>query len=942
MNSSYKYKDLSDFLAKHNAKQEKHTNANISPTHTRIGDKELNIYGGSYIIEKEDWLTFHELYYQHIFVKHKPEYLTEKQLEQGGPLLVDFDFRYDYDVESRQHTTDHIQDMIILYLEELKQFFQFEQDKPFQVYIMEKPNVNRLQDGSLTKDGIHMIISIQMDSVLQCMLRDRMIERLPEIWDLPIINTWDKVLDDGISKGKTNWQMYGSRKPGNEAYELSQIFDIEYDKVDGEFMMVEKSVKDFDLSKNIVKLSAQYADHSKFDMQSKMVDEYNKKKTNLVKPTQTPPKKNFSKTKILLLQEEEEESQDILLEEIDSIDKLKRAVNLMLKNLKPSEQYIKETHDYTQILPAKYYEPGSHLLNRQVAFALKHTDDRLFLSWILLRSKASDFDVRSIPELFIKWRKHFNTNKDSKNASNIVTRKSIMYWAKQDAYDDFMQVKKSTIDYYLEETLNTPTEFDMAMVLYQIFKDRYVCCSITNKTWFVFRNHRWTIDMGQSLRLAISKDMHNVYQEKLDSLSNEIHQYETNDDRAEYIKKKMKVVSEICIKLKKTNDKNNIMREAMELFYDRDFIKNMDANRYLLCFNNGVIDFKTKEFRDGYPQDYITKSTNIAYYEYNEKDESTKEVADHIITFMEQLFPIKDLNRYMWNHLASTLIGINLNQTFNIYRGSGSNGKSMLTQLMSLALGEYKGTVPITLVTEKRNGIGGTSSEVIQLKGVRYAVMQEPSKEVKLNEGIMKELTGCDPIQARALYSESETFLPQFKLVVCTNALFEINSNDDGTWRRIRICDFLSKFVSENEEHTDSTAYIFPKDKELEEKLPNWAPVFASMLVKLVFETNGYVEDCDIVKASSNRYRQGQDHIAAFVDEMVVKTGNLSDKIKKTEITTEFKTWFQNSQGVRKQPKGVELYEYMDKRFGKCKPTGWHGVKIFYPEATDEVDELQN
>ena len=93
---------------------------------------------------------------------------------------------------------------------------------------------------------------------------------------------------------------------------------------------------------------------------------------------------------------------------------------------------------------------------------------------------------------------------------------------------------------------------------------------------------------------------------------------------------------------------------------------------------------------------------------------------------------------------------------------------------MSQALGEYKGTVPITLVTSARNSIGGTSSEVMQLKGVRYAVMQEPSKDSVINEGVLKELTGGDPIQARALYCDSEIYIPQFSLAVCTNALFEI------------------------------------------------------------------------------------------------------------------------------------------------------------------------
>ena len=96
--------------------------------------------------------------------------------------------------------------------------------------------------------------------------------------------------------------------------------------------------------------------------------------------------------------------------------------------------------------------------------------------------------------------------------------------------------------------------------------------------------------------------------------------------------------------------------------------------------------------------------------------------------FMCQLFPEDDLRTYMWEHLASCLIGTNSNQTFNIYKGSGRNGKSKLVELMGKGLGSYKGTVPITLITQKRNTIGSTSSEVAQLMGVRYAVMQEMSK----------------------------------------------------------------------------------------------------------------------------------------------------------------------------------------------------------------------
>ena len=60
----------------------------------------------------------------------------------------------------------------------------------------------------------------------------------------------------------------------------------------------------------------------------------------------------------------------------------------------------------------------------------------------------------------------------------------------------------------------------------------------------------------------------------------------------------------------------------------------------------------------------------------------------------------------MWEHLASVLYGKNINQTFNIYNGGGSNGKSKLVDLMGLALGDYKGVVPVSLLTERRGGVG--------------------------------------------------------------------------------------------------------------------------------------------------------------------------------------------------------------------------------------------
>ena len=390
----------------------------------------------------------------------------------------------------------------------------------------------------MTKDGIHMMICLQVDHTMQIMIRDKILDKLPEIWELPLINNWDSVLDKGISKGSTNWQLFGSRKPHNEAYELTSHFVVTFDKNDGEFMMDEMKVEDFDMKQNFYKLSAQNSNIPSFEFNPKIIDSYNKQLEN----NKNKIKKPTSKTKINLIVDDDEDNDDdyISINEITNKEKLNRAMDMILKRLKPNEYEIKETHMFTQILPEKYYEPGSHLLNRQVAFALKHTDERLFLSWIMLRSKASDFDYETIPTLYNDWKKYFNTSKTG------VTRKSIMYWAKQDAFEEYEKVLETTLEYYIEETLESQTEFDIAQVLFHKYKDRYVCVSYDKKgIWYIFKNHRWEPDKGLSLRLAISKDIHNLYSIRRTNLESEYHHYDQSDDRADNIKKRMKVLSDI-------------------------------------------------------------------------------------------------------------------------------------------------------------------------------------------------------------------------------------------------------------------------------------------------------------------------------------------------------------------------------------------------------------
>ena len=928
MSSYTPSKTLPEFLKKHKYIKGFHPRI----THTRIPSKEHRVFGGSYYIDLNDETTieeFHNLYYEWVFRKQKDEYLTEAQKENEndfdnnnswGPILVDFDFRYAIKIEEHQHTDNHIMDMVDLYLEKIKGIHECVDGESIDIYIMEKSKVNQLKEKSVTKDGLHMIIGLQMSHAGQMELRKRVVKDISNIWDdLPITNTWDKVLDEGISEGKTNWQMFGSRKPGHQSYELKTKFIGTYNSTNSCWEL-EKCNGKHDMKEMLSILTPNYNCN-----QWRPTEDVKKDIKNI--QSSKPVKKN-TKLKLKLTG-----SNNVLnMDDISSEDELDEAVERMLEEVKTCEYFIKETHEFTMILPKEYYEAGSYSKWVRVGWALKNTcsqldyrDNRLFLTFLKFSSQSSEFSFADVAGLWDQWCNKFHTNPDG------LTRKSIMYWAKQDADpNDYKQIRDNTVDFFMNEAIETQTEFDLATVLYQLFKDRFICVSISKNIWYEFRDHRWVEnDSGNSLRMSISKELHSVFTTKLLTLMEDMRSYSQDDPRWAKSQALSHKLATINLRLKKTTDKNNIMRESKELFYDESFLEEQDNNPYLLGFANGIYDFQEGIFRPGRPEDYVVKSTNIDYIPI---EKANKKTVKEINEFMEQLFPVKELREYMWQHLASTLIGTNDNQTFNIYNGNGRNGKSVLVTLMTKVLGEYKGTVPITLITQKRNSIGSTSSEVVALKGTRYAVMQEPSKGDRINEGIMKEITGGDPIQGRALFKDSITFKPQFKLVVCTNTLFEIKSNDDGTWRRIRVVEFLSKFTENPEQDDPDEPYQFKVDKKLESKFDSWKTVMASMLVSKALKTNGNVEDCSMVLAKSNEYRNNQDYLSEFVKEKIVE--NSDGKIKKQEVYNEFKEWFTLQHG-RNVPKGKELFQYLEKKYGKYK-NGWFGVEIHYEQEEEE------
>jgi P4 family phage/plasmid primase-like protien len=273
------------------------------------------------------------------------------------------------------------------------------------------------------------------------------------------------------------------------------------------------------------------------------------------------------------------------------------------------------------------------------------------------------------------------------------------------------------------------------------------------------------------------------------------------------------------------------------------------------------------------------------------------------------------------------LMGGNLAQKFHIMTGSGSNGKSMIMNLLSKALGDYSCTVPISLVTQKRKSSGSAAPEVARLKGRRFVTMQEPDESIALNTGIMKEITSGEKMYARDLFKSGCEFEVQAKFHLACNDKPKINTTDGGTWRRLVVINFISKFVP-----NPTAINEYPLDESIQFKVNSveWATPFLAYMVNLLKEGKGLrklIAPPKVLEYTSE-YRNENDGIAKFISDKIIPITEEDEivPLDKPTLRRVFKQW--KDENDQKTLSPAEMEKRMELQFGKYLKPGWTKIKL--------------
>lgn len=161
--------------------------------------------------------------------------------------------------------------------------------------------------------------------------------------------------------------------------------------------------------------------------------------------------------------------------------------------------------------------------------------------------------------------------------------------------------------------------YDIAKLVYYLYKEEYVCGKLKNKLWYHFKENKWKVtELGP-------------YNEISNNIVVLFEKYKLNISHNEDTISK---IDNLIIKLKNVSFKETICRECIYLFYDPDFIKKLDRKMNLVCFRNGVWDINNKVLRTGLKEDYISLSIDA---DYNGESNNIDYIINQFIEFRKKI-----------------------------------------------------------------------------------------------------------------------------------------------------------------------------------------------------------------------------------------------------------------------------------------------------------------
>jgi len=867
--------ELSRFLGRHyNSGDAKLT------TMTSMGDTK-----GRWLLKDEDYPKFLDLMHDYLFVKkgRATAFVEQPRKGEPKPLLIDLDFKYSSDASLvRTFTLEQIRSFCQMLVNGLQIFFgvtEFEYLRFF-VTLRQGPYAS----GGSRKDGVHILCpDLALIDEKQKVLRNWMMSQNAVetcFSGTGYVNDPKDIYDESMTR-KQGWIFYGDSKPNIPPYLLAKVFKYTPEgdswSEDTETYTSRQLMELLSVRYNVVEDCSVVADDVKDVFESmKSWGDTHHGTTQLV---ETDPAEVAAGNNVIL----------------DALQAL-YPVDLDKEEMGMFRRFVMECLSQER---ADKYDTWIRL-----GWCLHNINpsEENFQLWMDFSARSSKASGNNVAQLRRDWFNGWRKDADGPR----LTDRSLRHWAKHDNPLVYKKIQDEYLGEYIRQEIE-PTHYHISELMKKMYGSKYVAAVSAKFTdWFEYNDEQnmWRrLNQGIELRRLICNEIAPKIGETSQGLFAKL-STATNELKEGLIEKQKKLFK-VQMSLFSSGFCDSVMKMAVHQFYEADFQAKLNINGNLFACRNGILELRVPGadgrehviFRDGRPEDYMSflagqnapEMEAIEYHPYRATDPAQAEIQD----FFAKLFPNPELRRYTLRLLASCLEGFNREQCFYIATGVGGNGKSKLVELMRMTFGDYQTALQSTVLTRSRPDAGAANPEMMAAKSRRFIYLQEPDDKEPLNTSRMKQLSGEDMVEARALYGDQEKFVIMGKLFMMCNKLPPVTTMDRGTWRRIRVIEFVSKFVlPDHPEYLEGRPNVFLMDPMLDKKLRSWREPFLALLVH-IYETEyipyGLNPVPSVVMKASDKYKENFDVYARFKSERVREPITLDERTecRNTPITTD-------------------------------------------------------
>ena len=294
----------------------------------------------------------------------------------------------------------------------------------------------------------------------------------------------------------------------------------------------------------------------------------------------------------------------------------------------------------------------------------------------------------------------------------------------------------------------------------------------------------------------------------------------------------------------------NSMIESAQPYLVVD-VARFDAHPDHLNADNGIVDLRTGTVIDHDKSWYFTKCLDIPYD--TNADRAVVESFMAIITDGDI-----ELEQYIKRAVGYSATGRTDEHCLFFAYGNGKNGKSTFMNMLSMVMGDYATTTSVEALLDIAAKGEGASPYMARLPGKRIAMAQEMPEGRRMNESLVKSITGGDRIATRGLYKDVFEFKPTHSLWISGNHKPRIAGTDDGIWRRLRILPFIVAIPDHQRRDSRDIEAEFYVNRA---GILRWIIEGAKMWYKIGLGS------CRAVDEATAEYRGEEDAVARFTAE---------------------------------------------------------------------------